>query len=183
LGTWPPSRGRARRSRDGAGGSLDWLVTPGEASVRGGIIGLPSGRPFYRPVLGLVTGPQSRSARSRGSFAYVMPPAGDVEIVSPASVHRDRVEKLAEYEQGGAPEYWLVDPDRQQVELRVLGPEGRHRLVFAGSDGLCTCARSCPSSPGTTTPSAPTEPWRCRRPTQRSVPRSVGSGRAPCWAG
>jgi len=60
-----------------------------------------------------------------------------VEIVSPESVHRDRIEKRAEYEQAGVPEYWLVDPDRQQVDLRVLGPEGRHRVVFVGSDGLC----------------------------------------------
>jgi Uma2 family endonuclease len=59
-----------------------------------------------------------------------------VEIVSPESAHRDQVEKLAEYEQAGVPEYWLVDPDQQQAELRVLGPDGRHRVVFTGSEGL-----------------------------------------------
>jgi len=33
-----------------------------------------------------------------------------VEIVSPESSRRDRVEKLAEYEEAGVPEYWLLDP-------------------------------------------------------------------------
>jgi Uma2 family endonuclease len=33
-----------------------------------------------------------------------------VEIVSPESRKRDRVQKLKEYEEGGVREYWLLDP-------------------------------------------------------------------------
>lgn len=58
-----------------------------------------------------------------------------VEITSPESVHRDRVEKLAEYEQAGVAEYWLIDPERREAQVRVLGPDGRYRLAFAGAAG------------------------------------------------
>jgi Putative restriction endonuclease len=73
--------------------------------------------------------------RDRGRRHYLDGPAAIVvEIAAPESVHRHRVEKVAEYEPAGVPEYWLVDPDRQQVDPRVLGPEGRHRVVFAGPE-------------------------------------------------
>lgn len=52
-----------------------------------------------------------------------------VEIVSPGSGPRDRGDKFYEYEAGGVPEYWLVDPAREQVELYRLTDAGRYRLV------------------------------------------------------
>jgi Uma2 family endonuclease len=58
-----------------------------------------------------------------------------VEIVSPESQHRDRVEKLAEYEQAGVSEYWLVDAEGRGAEFRVLGPDGRYQLALAASAG------------------------------------------------
>ncbi|HEY3109193.1 MAG TPA: Uma2 family endonuclease [Chloroflexota bacterium] len=58
-----------------------------------------------------------------------------VEVVSPESVQRDRVEKLAEYERAGVGEYWLIDPEGRSAEFRVLGPDGRYRVALAGSDG------------------------------------------------
>jgi Uma2 family endonuclease len=58
-----------------------------------------------------------------------------VEIVSPESRRRDRVEKLAEYEQAGVGEYWLIDAEGQGAEFRVLGPDGRYSLAFTGSAG------------------------------------------------
>ena len=33
-----------------------------------------------------------------------------IEIVSPESDTRDRVEKFSEYERGGVGEYWIIDP-------------------------------------------------------------------------
>jgi Uma2 family endonuclease len=59
-----------------------------------------------------------------------------VEVISPESAHRDRVDKLAEYEQARVREYWLIDAEELRAELRVLGPDGRYRLAFAGSTGL-----------------------------------------------
>lgn len=58
-----------------------------------------------------------------------------VEITSPESVSRDRGEKFVEYEAAGIPEYWLIDPERQQAEFYLLGPHGRYRLALGGASG------------------------------------------------
>jgi Uma2 family endonuclease len=43
-----------------------------------------------------------------------------VEIVSPESRKRDRVQKLKEYEEGGVREYWLLDPIRKEARFYQL---------------------------------------------------------------
>ncbi len=58
-----------------------------------------------------------------------------VEIVSPESEHRDRVQKLSEYEQGGVHEYWLVDPKQRRAEFYVLGDDGRYMLKMHAEQG------------------------------------------------
>jgi len=40
-----------------------------------------------------------------------------VEILSPSSTKRDQKEKLDLYQRYGLPEYWIVDPDSQTVEV------------------------------------------------------------------
>lgn len=59
-----------------------------------------------------------------------------VEIVSPGSRATDRGDKFYEYEQGGVPEYWLLDPERRQAEFYLRGDDGIYRMVAIGSDGL-----------------------------------------------
>ena len=46
-----------------------------------------------------------------------------VEIISPGSRTIDRGEKFYEYEAAGVREFWLIDPDRQQVEWYLLGED------------------------------------------------------------
>lgn len=58
-----------------------------------------------------------------------------VEVVSPESGPRDRGDKFYEYEAGGVPEYWLIDPQREQAEFYQLNDKGRYRLVPADADG------------------------------------------------
>ncbi len=59
-----------------------------------------------------------------------------VEIISPGSRATDRGDKFYEYEQGGVPEYWLLDPERQQAEFYLRGDDGIYRVVLLGSDGI-----------------------------------------------
>lgn len=57
-----------------------------------------------------------------------------VEIISLDSIERDRGTKFVEYETGGVPEYWLIDPLRQWLECYQLGKEGRYTVAFAGRE-------------------------------------------------
>lgn len=47
-----------------------------------------------------------------------------VEIVSPDSVRRDRIEKFSEYQNGGVREYWLIDPEQEKAEFFALSEKG-----------------------------------------------------------
>lgn len=61
-----------------------------------------------------------------------------VEIISPGSRAVDRGEKFFEYEQGGVPEYWLIDPQRQQAEFYQRGADGIYRLAPVDAVGRYT---------------------------------------------
>lgn len=72
----------------------------------------------------------SRDRMDRIRDLYLDGPADAVvEVVSPDSRRRDRVEKVTDYEASGVREYWLIDPRLRQVELRRLGEDGRYRLI------------------------------------------------------
>lgn len=43
-----------------------------------------------------------------------------VEVVSPDDPERDKTQKRLEYAQAGIPEYWLVDPNSQQITVFTL---------------------------------------------------------------
>jgi Uma2 family endonuclease len=43
-----------------------------------------------------------------------------VEIISPESQRRDRVEKFSEYERAGVREYWIIDPTRKEALFYTL---------------------------------------------------------------
>jgi Uma2 family endonuclease len=51
-----------------------------------------------------------------------------VEILSPSSVERDRVEKMALYQRYGLPESWIVDPDSQTVEVYLSAANRLERV-------------------------------------------------------
>ena len=47
-----------------------------------------------------------------------------VEITSPTTLYRDREIKRKVYAKYGVGEYWLVDTDKQTIEVMVLGEKG-----------------------------------------------------------
>lgn len=59
-----------------------------------------------------------------------------VEIISPGSRATDRGDKFYEYEQGGVPEYWLLDPERRQAEFYLSGNDGIYRVAPLASEGI-----------------------------------------------
>jgi Uma2 family endonuclease len=52
-----------------------------------------------------------------------------VELLSPESVHRDRVDKYDEYEKAGVREYWIIDPrpEHARAWFYVLGEDGQYK--------------------------------------------------------
>lgn len=58
-----------------------------------------------------------------------------IEVISPESISRDRGDKFLEYEMSGVAEYWLVDPQREEVEFYQLDEHGQYRLVLGGNSG------------------------------------------------
>ena len=59
-----------------------------------------------------------------------------VEIVSPESTARDRGEKFVEYEAAGIPEYWLIDPLRQDALLYQLSHDGFYQRGPIDAEGI-----------------------------------------------
>jgi Uma2 family endonuclease len=59
-----------------------------------------------------------------------------VEIVSPESVVRDRVEKFHEYEESGVREFWLLDSEGAPTEFYTLGADSRYEPIPVGEDGI-----------------------------------------------
>ena len=51
-----------------------------------------------------------------------------VEVLSPGTRRRDRLDKRDLYEQHGVKEYWLVDPEDQTVEVLFLEPGGYQQV-------------------------------------------------------
>ena len=51
-----------------------------------------------------------------------------VEIISPSSVKRDRFQKRTIYERFSVPEYWIADPQNQEIEVYTLSAAGRYEL-------------------------------------------------------
>ncbi len=60
-----------------------------------------------------------------------------VEVISPGTERIDRREKFAEYQVGGVPEYWILDPHHEVAEFYLLDAAGVYQGV-ATPDGEFT---------------------------------------------
>ncbi len=72
---------------------------------------------------------------TRGSAFFEGVPDLLAEILSPETWERDRTIKLEAYEEAGVPEYWLVDPDAQTVEVYVLEKGKGYTETVRGVEG------------------------------------------------
>ena len=76
----------------------------------------------------------ARDHKNRLKNTYLDGPADLVaEVILPESIGRDRGEKFYEYERGGVPEYWLIDPLTQRAEFYQLDA-GQYRMIQVGAD-------------------------------------------------
>ena len=68
-----------------------------------------------------------------------------IEVLSPSTARRDRIEKFKLYEAHGVREYWLVDPEAQLVEVfeaeddrfqnrRAFGPDDTFESALLGGE-------------------------------------------------
>ncbi|MFN0096370.1 MAG: Uma2 family endonuclease [Dehalococcoidia bacterium] len=96
--------------------------------------------------------------RLRGNFLEG-PPDIVIEVISPGSRTTDRVAKFAEYEEGGIPEYWLIDPQRESAEFYVLDANGRYQAAADGEWFASTVVRGLRMKPA----------WFWDRPTARAA--------------
>jgi Uma2 family endonuclease len=49
-----------------------------------------------------------------------------IEILSPATARKDRLEKFNLYEQAGVKEYWIVSPEEKMVQVFILDENNRY---------------------------------------------------------
>ena len=74
-------------------------------------------------VVYVASGSKRRLLRTRGIFG---PPQLVIEVISPATISRDRTEKHALYEAAGIAEYWLIDASNRKGEVFALSHSGAH---------------------------------------------------------
>ena len=59
-----------------------------------------------------------------------------IEVVSPTSRGTDTGSKYGEYERGGVPEYWIVDPERREAQFFQRDGTGTYRRVLPDDEGI-----------------------------------------------
>ncbi len=63
-----------------------------------------------------------------------------IEVLSPATAHRDRTFKRALYARHGVNEFWLVDADARSIEVLLLGSHGYEAVAAYGAGEFLTSA-------------------------------------------
>lgn len=121
--------------------ALKALVRMRQIRLQGLALAMP-GQPKNRyPDLTVLRSEHPGLMRELGQAAITLdmhPPMLVVEIVSPGAENhrRDYIDKRNQYEWRGIPEYWIVDPVKQQVTVLFLTADGYEETVFVGDEVL-----------------------------------------------
>ena len=59
-----------------------------------------------------------------------------VEILSPSTAGRDKLEKFNKYLQAGVREYWIVDPEHKMVNIHLLEDGKYVTTAFGETDNM-----------------------------------------------
>lgn len=98
------------------------------------------GEPRNRfPDLTLIRQEHVAQLKRRNTIRLSMaPPLLVVEVVSPGDLQRDRdyVAKLGQYVAIAVPEYWIIDPETQEISVCSLINENYEVRVFRGNDRI-----------------------------------------------
>jgi len=111
------------------------LVDMQQIGLQGLALAMP-GQPKNRyPDLVVLRPEHIEQMRSLGQAAITLdmaPPRLVVEVVSPGQENhrRDYREKRNQYEWRGIPEYWIVDPEQQQVVVLFLTQNGYQETIY-----------------------------------------------------
>jgi Uma2 family endonuclease len=71
-----------------------------------------------------------------GKFLRIVPNVA-IEILSPSTAQKDRIEKKSVYEDNGVEEYWIIDPKRREVTVYTLaGKRFGRAKVYTARDTL-----------------------------------------------
>ncbi|ESA36497.1 restriction endonuclease [Leptolyngbya sp. Heron Island J] len=115
--------------------ALKELIGMRQIRLQGLALAMP-GQPKNRyPDLTVLQPEHPELMRELGQAAITLdmhPPMLVVEVVSPGAENhrRDYVDKRNQYEWRGIPEYWIVDPVKQQVTVLSLTAEGYEEAIF-----------------------------------------------------
>ncbi|MEZ4960219.1 MAG: Uma2 family endonuclease [Saprospiraceae bacterium] len=88
----------------------------------------------YQPDIAFVS--NERSFLIEGGEFITGVPDIVVEIISPGSIKRDRIDKKENYERYAVKELWFVDPQNQTVEIYVMKEDSFALHEFQEKDGL-----------------------------------------------
>ena len=90
------------------------------------------------PDVSLVDGEEWRNLDDDASAVIEVPLLLAVEVVSPGveQVKRDYTDKVAEYQDTGISEYWIVDPIEKKITILVLEKAGYKKTVFSGDEAV-----------------------------------------------
>lgn len=87
----------------------------------------------------MVMQPEHLEIARQAILLEMVPPLFVAEVVSPGSENsenylRDYVWKRQQYEELGIPEYWIIDPHREQVTVLVLVDETYESKIYSVSE-------------------------------------------------